>query len=81
MAHFIKCSCESVTIKDGYGNNEIVKNYPINIDFVKYITFNDNIIDNMYFIYFLGIDIKWRYIDKDERDRDYERITNNLFNL
>lgn len=74
---FVSSSVESAM----YMRGEIIENNPVNLSMCKSIAKNNYCWypDNMGLpsIEFYGCDTKWVYDDKETRDRDFERISNN----
>ena len=77
MPYFVKCSIESIR----YMRGKIVKNRPVNLALCKSIGkgkfawYPDN--TGQPSIVFDGCDVEWAYNDEEERDSDFERLSNN----
>ena len=76
---FITCRYEEVETFD----HILVDNYPINLQFCKYIkkTTYDGPTKKNPAIEFVGIDVKWVYYTFEERDEDFDIIIKSIRQL
>ena len=81
MARFIKCSVTEVNFNGSFFS----RNDPLNIDLCRSIHKSEYEVYTDFphaeyrpSIVFVGVSIEWIYPDEESRDKDYERIVNNL---